>query len=179
MQHRKSSFGFNTSQRRNDLTCNNKFVISNRQNDLRFNYTRQLNDGAHNMNIGEHITTPRIGYTHHGLTIGNGSVIHYSGFADGLTSGKISIVSLAEFANGNKVEIERHSNRKYTRQQSVDRALQRLGEDDYSLIFNNCEHFVNWCITGVHARHQVNNAAIKTTETVATYTALRNQESVS
>jgi hypothetical protein len=35
-----------------------------------------------------------------------------------------------------------------------------LGEDTYSLAFNNCEHFVTWCILGVKSSAQVNSALI-------------------
>ena len=28
------------------------------------------------------------------------------------------------------------------------RAESRLGEGEYDLVFNNCEHFANWCRTG-------------------------------
>ena len=30
----------------------------------------------------------------------------------------------------------------------VERAKSRLGEHDYNLLFNNCEHFASWCKTG-------------------------------
>ena len=35
------------------------------------------------------------------------------------------------------------------------RALGRLGEQRYNLIFNNCEHFAHWCKTGRHRSAQV------------------------
>lgn len=38
------------------------------------------------------------------------------------------------------------------------RALSRLGERDYHLVFNNCEHFVTWCKTGKHQSSQVDQA---------------------
>jgi hypothetical protein len=38
---------------------------------------------------------------------------------------------------------------------SVHRALGRLGEQRYNLIFNNCEHFAHWCKTGRHRSAQV------------------------
>jgi len=37
----------------------------------------------------------------------------------------------------------------------VERAAARIGERRYSLSGNNCEHFVNWCATGVAISHQV------------------------
>jgi len=31
----------------------------------------------------------------------------------------------------------------------------RLGEQNYNLLFNNCEHFAHWCKTGRHRSAQV------------------------
>jgi hypothetical protein len=31
----------------------------------------------------------------------------------------------------------------------------RLGEQNYNLLFNNCEHFAHWCKTGRHRSNQV------------------------
>lgn len=110
--------------------------------------------------IGDHLVSPRMyhSYTHHGLYIGKNEVIHYSGFADGMKRGKIERASIQEFANGHSIRIEKHKNRKYTEEKSIDRAESRLGEDWYNVLFNNCEHFVNWCIEGKHESVQVNNA---------------------
>lgn len=44
----------------------------------------------------------------------------------------------------------------YTPGETIARARSRLGEEKYSLPFNNCEHFAIWCKTGVHESHQVN-----------------------
>lgn len=109
-----------------------------------------------NMNIGDHLVTPRTGYTHHGLYIGNGEVIHYSGFANGRATGTICICTIEEFGNGRSVSVKEHLVRPYDRKQSVERALSRLGEDWYNVLVNNCEHFVNWCINGLHSSVQVN-----------------------
>jgi Lecithin retinol acyltransferase len=38
--------------------------------------------------------------------------------------------------------------RKYSRQESVESARARFGEDFYHAAFSNCEQFVAWCITG-------------------------------
>lgn len=44
----------------------------------------------------------------------------------------------------------------YTPEETVARAKSRIGEEKYTLPFNNCEHFAIWCKTGVHESHQVN-----------------------
>jgi hypothetical protein len=110
------------------------------------------------MRIGDHLVSSRFGYSHHGLYIGNQQVIHYAGLANGLSGGAIEITSVSAFANGNNVRVKHHSSRRYNAEQSVNRAHSRLGEDWYNVLLNNCEHFVSWCINGVHSSAQVNNA---------------------
>ncbi|WP_051192355.1 lecithin retinol acyltransferase family protein [Butyrivibrio sp. VCB2001] len=45
----------------------------------------------------------------------------------------------------------------YSAKETVDRAYTRLGEDEYSLAFNNCEHFALWCKTGLRESSQVDD----------------------
>ncbi len=45
--------------------------------------------------------------------------------------------------------------------------MSRLGEGNYNLIFNNCQHFARWCATGDHESEQVRSVAA-TTGTVIT-----------
>ena len=40
----------------------------------------------------------------------------------------------------------------------VRRAINKLGEPDYNLFGNNCEHFAHWCKTGKKISSQVNDA---------------------
>jgi hypothetical protein len=37
----------------------------------------------------------------------------------------------------------------------INRAMSRLGEQKYNLLFNNCEHFATWCKTGVSDSKQI------------------------
>lgn len=46
----------------------------------------------------------------------------------------------------------------FQRNHAVQRALSRLGEERYSYIFNNCEHFANWVQNGEHKSQQVDDA---------------------
>lgn len=89
-------------------------------------------------------------YQHHGIDCGDGSVIHYRKKTE-----TIERNSLATFALG--------ETKIYVKQYSVclipdvviRRAESRLGERQYNLIFNNCEHFANWCKTGKSESQQV------------------------
>lgn len=116
------------------------------------------------MQVGDHLVTPRTGYTHHGLYIGNQEVIHYEG-KFGSDSGRIAKVTLAEFCAGASCRVRDYPLRVYGRKESVERAYQRMGECNYNLVFNNCEQFVAWCIMGIGYSEQINtmvSAAIQT-----------------
>ena len=112
------------------------------------------------MQIGDHLVTPRTGYTHHGLYLGNQQVIHYSG-KSAHDQGSIQQVSLEEFCDGKACRVRDYPFRVYGRKESVERAHQRLGEANYSILFNNCEQFVAWCIMGFgYSEQLLSNTAI-------------------
>ena len=112
------------------------------------------------MQIGDHLVTPRTGYTHHGLYLGNQHVIHYSG-KSAHDQGSIQQVSLEEFCDGKACRVRDYPLRVYGRKESVERAKQRLGEANYSILFNNCEQFVAWCIMGFgYSEQLLSNTAI-------------------
>jgi lecithin:retinol acyltransferase len=104
---------------------------------------------------GAHLTTSRGGYTHHGVYVGNGRVVHYAGFSRLWHSGPVEEVSLCQFADGCSVHVVDHHEAPYSAEEIVRRARSRLGEDAYRLLTNNCEHLCNWCITGVSRSAQV------------------------
>ncbi|QIW15008.1 hypothetical protein A4G20_00800 [Pasteurellaceae bacterium RH1A] len=119
---------------------------------------------------GDHLYTIRTGYTHHGIYIGNGQVIHYSGFADGFNRGPVEVTTLEKFANGQEFGVINHPVRVYNAEESVVRAESRLGEDLYDLVLNNCDAFVLWCIQGINVSYQVVSTA---TTAAATYQAYK------
>ena len=45
----------------------------------------------------------------------------------------------------------------YSPSETIKRARSRLGESNYNLITNNCEHFAIWCKTGIEESHQINS----------------------
>jgi len=116
------------------------------------------------MQIGDHLVTPRTGYTHHGLYLGNQQVIHYSG-KSAHDQGSIQQVTLEEFCDGKACRVRDYPFRVYGRKESVERAHQRLGEANYSILFNNCEQFVAWCIMGFGYSEQINTMVSATIQT--------------
>ena len=101
------------------------------------------------MEVGSHLVTPRWGYRHHGIYVGNGRVIHYAGFKGLLRRGPVEEISLEEFAGGHGFTVGAAA------PGAVARARSRLGEDRYRFLSNNCEHFAEWCISGVSRSSQV------------------------
>jgi len=91
---------------------------------------------------GAHLTVRRripFSYTHHGLYLGFGLVIHYD-------FEKICIIRLEDFNKKEPLYIIKNQRGKYDVAMAIMRAVSRLGEQKYSLITNNCEHFVRWCL---------------------------------
>lgn len=104
--------------------------------------------------IGAHLISRRKGYTHHGICVGGGNVIHYSGLANGLNSGPVEEVNLKEFSGGNGFTVRTYTNG-FSETKIVERARSRVGESSYSVFNNNCEHFCLWCVVGDHVSPQV------------------------
>jgi Lecithin retinol acyltransferase len=104
---------------------------------------------------GMHLVTSRLGYVHHGVYVGRGMVVHYAGLCQWLHSGPVEEVTLSRFSMGRAVQIVEHGESKYSPQEIVLRARSRLGENEYHVLRNNCEHFCNWCISGRSRSTQV------------------------
>jgi len=110
--------------------------------------------------VGDHLAVQRLGYSHHGLYVGDGQVIHYQGpCASNGQAGQVVLSTLDDFHGNQPLRVIAHPDRPYSREACAVRAFSRLGEHDYHLLFNNCEHFVLWCIEGLHDSPQVNRAS--------------------
>lgn len=105
--------------------------------------------------LGAHLKTGRRGYVHHGIYVGNGEVVHYVGFKGFLRCGPVEKTTLAGFADGYGFRVEPATQARYIEAEIVRRATARLGEDDYRLLTNNCEHFCMWCLSGESRSEQV------------------------
>jgi hypothetical protein len=103
---------------------------------------------GHEPALGAHVVTPRLGYLHHGIYVGDGKVVHYSGLAYGLRRGPVEEVSLASFTGGRPVWVRCSASTHFDRREVVCRARSRIGEDRYRLFTNNCEHLCEWCLRG-------------------------------
>lgn len=109
---------------------------------------------ASDIPIGAHLTTPRRGFMHHGIYVGNGRVVHYPGSSRLFDTGPIAEVDLVAFEHGRGLQIEETPSL-FDPDEVVRRARSRIGEDAYRVRDNNCEHFCTWCRTGYPRSAQV------------------------
>lgn len=105
--------------------------------------------------VGAHLVSPRRGYMHYGIYAGGGRVIHYAGFDRALRRGPVEEVSLERFTRGRGLAQVPVVAPKYVGAAAVDRARSRIGEDQYRLWSNNCEHFATWSLFGEGRSRQV------------------------
>jgi hypothetical protein len=111
-------------------------------------------DGS-DLPLGSWLVTPRRGYTHHGIYIGRGQVVHYAGLAHRWRRGPVEVVTVSEFSGGRGVGVRRTPSPSYDGALAAQRALSRIGEDRYHILTNNCEHFCAWCVDGLSRSQQV------------------------
>ena len=89
-------------------------------------------------------------FLHHGINLGDGTIVHY------LEGKEILRSSYEDFRQGEEVSIVKHIN-ECSSEKTIKRALSKIGEKKYNLLFNNCEHFATCCKTGHHHSNQVDN----------------------
>jgi len=121
---------------------------------------------------GDHIYVTRpLGYTHHGIDCGDGTVIHFTGEPGKKSDASIARSTMADFALDSIVHMRDYS-AKDDSQVVIDRAKSKLGSKDYNLVTNNCEHFATWCCTGRTASEQVRRVSSLTTSGAAAAASL-------
>jgi hypothetical protein len=115
-------------------------AIISARNFIRANIDKPKDFPIDAISLGDHLMVDMPLYTHHGIYIGNREVAHFD-------KGHIHTISLEEFLGDLHWEIV-DSVVIYDIDEVIERALSRIGEIDYNLVFNNCEHFVRWCRSG-------------------------------
>lgn len=117
------------------------------------------------MQLGDHVVVrrPVFGrrghfYSHHGIYVGGELLIHYAGYANGLSScqtdKQVALIHLRDFCADQPLQVRQHR-AQFSRAAVAQRARSRLGEDRYNLLWRNCEHFATWCWTGEERSGQV------------------------
>ncbi len=105
---------------------------------------------------GAHVRVSRGFYSHHGIHIGSGVVIHYTGLTKDKATATIRTDWLETFRAGGEIQVVGYA-MAFAPAEIVRRAKNRLGENGYDLFGNNCEHFARWCVTGQSLSAQANN----------------------
>jgi hypothetical protein len=104
------------------------------------------------MSAADHLQVPRQHglFLHHGIDLGDGTVAHY------LEGREILRSPVADFSRGETLAVVPYADGTCSPAGvTLRRAMGRLGEQNYNLLFNNCEHFAHWCKTGRHRSAQV------------------------
>jgi len=123
---------------------------------------------------GDHLFVDCPGYSHHGIDCGNGRVIHFEsqlwrkalGILHRDFQPRVREVGWSEFTQGRPVVIRQYDNSD-DESRVVERARSRIGQTNYDLWHNNCEHFAVWCKTGIAQSSQV-HAATRATRPLGT-----------
>lgn len=111
-----------------------------------------------NANYGDLICSDHGLYKHFGIYINEDCVIHYDGKIDDKFLRKMCIrkTNMDRFLAGNEnFKVCKFKNNFTEPYEVVQRANSRIGEQNFNIIFNNCEHFGHWCKTGVSKSNQV------------------------
>jgi hypothetical protein len=103
-----------------------------------------------NMALGDHIKTRRAGglYTHHGIDMGDGTVVHFSGDPVNFRDASVCRVAMEEFLQGGRLILVAHREPVLSGEETARIAESLIGARGYHPLINNCEHFTTYCKTG-------------------------------
>ena len=99
---------------------------------------------------------------HHGLYVGDNRVVHFSGADNNLKlDASVNIVSLDQFKKlarlrGSPLYLVLHK-KSLPVDERVNRCLLLVGNKNYNLFTNNCEHVISECVTGKRASQQLDS----------------------
>src|SRR5579872_5049648 len=96
------------------------------------------------MQIGDHIKVLRFLYWHHGIYVGNGAVIHFSGFGDGKSRATVQLGTLDEFERGGRAVVVEYGPA-VDPTEVIRRAYMLLDTGGYNLLSFNRETVARWC----------------------------------
>jgi hypothetical protein len=108
------------------------------------------------LEYGDHIYVRRKGllYSHHGIYAGEGYVIHFKGAEKEKRNPAVIMTEIENFLSGGKLR-KRNYKRRLPNDETLRIAKGHLSKKEYSLAFNNCEHFATYCATGKKKSLQV------------------------
>lgn len=112
---------------------------------------------------GAHIRVKVGKFYHHAIYIGNDEVVQFGYpsdiFNESQKNIKIIRSPISEFLNNGFLEVRIYNlkEKKLKRKdlEIVQIALSKIGEGNYNILQNNCEHFANFCVFGKKTSSQV------------------------
>jgi hypothetical protein len=109
------------------------------------------------LEVEHRIAGSTVTYQHHGIDVGDGTVVHARphDFRNPFGGGRVVRTSHEEFAGGRPVRVRNDPPAAFPPDEIVARALAHVGREGYSLAIDNCEHFATWCATGRRESRQV------------------------
>jgi hypothetical protein len=108
---------------------------------------------------GDHIYVKRLLYSHHGIYVGDGKVIHYTGEEKEKKDPSVRETDIDGFLKGGKLK-KRNYKRRLSPSETVSLAKEHLSDEGYSVTLNNCEHLATYCATGNKKSNQVRKAVV-------------------
>ncbi|MGQ0847127.1 MAG: lecithin retinol acyltransferase family protein [Sporichthyaceae bacterium] len=109
---------------------------------------RNWNPAPQDLPVGAHLVFERRTYEHHALHLGDGRIAEYS------EAGVVRQSTIAEVRKGSGYwalsDADRRHPALFDGPEAVARIRLRLGERQYNRGENNCEHLVNWALSGHH-----------------------------
>lgn len=108
---------------------------------------------------GDHIRVKRTRhfYTHHGIYMGDNKVIHVIGSIREKVDPEVRETDLSGFLKGGTLKRQEYKER-LPASETIRIAEQHISDKSYSMIWNNCEHFATYCVTGKKKSRQVRGA---------------------
>ena len=109
------------------------------------------------LEVEQRIAGSTVTYMHHGIDVGDGSVVHArpDDFRNPFGGGRVVRTSWDEFTAGRQVRVTTDPPAAFPPAEVVARALAHVGRAGYSPLVDNCEHFATWCATGSRTSRQV------------------------
>ena len=102
-------------------------------------------------------------YQHHGIDLGDGTVIHFTDGGDGVAGPggsranfviRRTPIEVVTRNGRDRMHFVRHRN-KLEVEAIIDRAISQVGRKGYHLVFDNCEHFACWCVIDREESRQI------------------------
>ena len=105
---------------------------------------------------GDHIYVKRGTrlYKHHGIYIGHAKVIHLSGSIREKRHPEVRETDLSAFLKDGTLR-RRVYKKRLPASETIRIANKQLRNGSYSILWNNCEHFATYCVTGKKKSRQV------------------------